>query len=136
MCIFQTFHTQIDHVINYQARLGCAALPGWSGTVEGGSCWEPFCAEWKTTVLSLDKRNSHVNAIILIDGSTKGATSVARTLPYLGETELGHCIPICLLSIVPAAAIYDRFLQKEGRQQTAVIPSAFHHQLALKEQTA
>lgn len=112
MTTFAMLDIQIGHATNENAHTGCTVFLCPEGTMGAVDVRGPAPGSRETAVLSVDKRDIRVNAIVLTGGSAFGLATADGVMRYLGEKGIGHYTPIRRIPIVPAAVVYDLFFNQ------------------------
>lgn len=110
---------QIGHATDENTHTGCTVFLCPEGTVGAVDVRGPAPGSRETAVLSVDKRDIRVNAIMLTGGSAFGLAAADGVMRYLGERGIGHYTPIRRIPIVPAAVVYDLFFHQGNHPPTA-----------------
>lgn len=102
---------RIGHMTHPEYHTGCTVFlcpDGTRGSVEARG---PAPGSRELALLAPDKpEDKDVDAILLTGGSAFGLAAADGVMRYLAERGMGHPTPIRPVPIVPAAVVYDFFL--------------------------
>lgn len=101
---------KIGHATDVDFHTGCTVFLCPPGTVGSVDVRGPAPGSREAALMGLDKPISIINAIVLTGGSAFGLATSDGVMRYLAEQGIGHWTPIRPIPIVPAAVVYDLFL--------------------------
>lgn len=111
---------RVGHKTYPEYHTGCTVFLCPAGTRACVDARGPAPGSRELALLAPDKpEDKDVNAILLTGGSAFGLAAADGVMRYLSERGIGHPTPIRPVPIVPAAVVYDLFLN-----QGAFMPGA------------
>ncbi len=102
----------IGHATNAGGTSGCTVFLCPPETVASVDVRGPAPGTRETALMGLDKPVTYANAVCLAGGSAFGLAAADGVMRYLAEKGIGHPTPIRPIPIVPAAIVYDLFLNQ------------------------
>lgn len=104
---------RIGHFTQEADHTGCTVFLCPDGTRGSVDARGPAPGSRELALLAPDKpEEKDVDAVLFSGGSAFGLAAADGVMRYLAEREMGHPTPIRPVPIVPAAVIYDFFLNK------------------------
>lgn len=101
---------KIGHATNEEMHTGCTVFLCPDDTVGSVDVRGPAPGSRESALLAIDKPNRPVNAVVLSGGSAFGLATADGVVSYLAERDVGWPTPVRPVPIVPAAIVYDLFL--------------------------
>lgn len=104
---------RIGHVTHPEHHTGCTVFLCPDGTRGSVDARGPAPGSRELALLAPDKPDDKdIDAILLTGGSAFGLAAADGVMRYLSERNLGHPTPVRPVPIVPAAVVYDFFLNR------------------------
>ncbi len=104
---------RIGHKTYSEHHTGCTVFLCPDGTRASVDARGPAPGSRELALLAADKPDDKdVDAIVLTGGSAFGLSTADGVMRYLAERGIGHPTPIRPVPIVPAAVVYDFFLNQ------------------------
>lgn len=104
---------RIGHFTHAAFHTGCTVFLCPDGTRGSVDARGPAPGSRELALLAPDKpEEKDIDAVLLSGGSAFGLAAADGVMRYLSERGIGHATPIRPVPIVPAAVIYDFFLNK------------------------
>lgn len=110
---------KIGHATDEVHHTGCTVFLCPPQTVGSVDVRGPAPGSREAALLHPDKPVTWVNAVMLSGGSAFGLATADGAMRYLAEQGIGHITPIRPVPIVPAAIVYDLFINGGQRQPDA-----------------
>lgn len=101
---------KIGHATDSEMHTGCTVFLCPDNTVASVDVRGPAPGSRESALLAVDKPNRPVNAVVLSGGSAFGLATADGVVAYLAERDVGWATPIRPVPIVPAAIVYDLFI--------------------------
>lgn len=101
---------KIGHATNEESNTGCTVFLLPEGSIGSVDVRGPAPGSRESALLAPDKAVQTLNAILLTGGSAFGLAAADGVMRYLAEQGIGHPTPIRPIPIVPAAVVYDLFM--------------------------
>ena len=104
---------RIGHSTSQTHHTGCTVFLCPEGTRGSVDARGPAPGSRELALLAPDKpEEKNINALVFSGGSAFGLSAADGVMRYLAERGIGHPTPVRPVPIVPAAVIYDFFLNK------------------------
>ncbi len=110
---------KIGHATDERHHTGCTVFICPQGTTAGADLRGMAPGSREITLLDPLKSVPAINAVLFTGGSAFGLAAADGVMRYFNERGIGHPTPIKPIPIVPAAVIYDLFLNGGARQPDA-----------------
>ena len=98
---------RIGHKSDEEAGTGCSVFLFDEPPVAGVSVRGGAPASHETELLRAGRLIERIHGLLLTGGSAYGLCAASGVMRYLEERGIGHDTGVCVVPIVPAAAIYD-----------------------------
>ncbi len=104
---------RIGHATQEDHHTGCTVFLCPDGTRGSVDARGPAPGSRELALLAADKpEDKDIDAVLLTGGSAFGLAAADGVMTYLAERGLGHPTPVRPVPIVPAAVVYDFFLNQ------------------------
>jgi L-aminopeptidase/D-esterase-like protein len=101
---------KIGHATDEELHTGCTVFLCPPNTVASVDVRGPAPGSREAVLLQPDKPIQFIQAVMLTGGSAFGLATADGAMRYLAEREIGHYTPIRPIPLVPAAVVFDLFM--------------------------
>jgi L-aminopeptidase/D-esterase-like protein len=110
---------KVGHATDEENHTGCTVILCPEHTTGSVDVRGPAPGSRETALLSADKPQHFVNAVLLTGGSAFGLAAADGVMHYLKAQGVGHPTPIMPIPIVPTAVVFDLGFNMGQRQPDA-----------------
>ncbi|MCB0036998.1 MAG: P1 family peptidase [Anaerolineales bacterium] len=117
--MINTAGLKIGHATDTEFNTGCTVFLCPDGTVGGVDIRGMAPGSRETALLDPIKSVPNVNAILFTGGSAFGLATADGAMRWHAERDIGHFTPIRRIPIIPAAVVFDLFINGGQKPPTA-----------------